>query len=361
MICCTTVKSKTRFFLPPPLSSHNPSFDQFHVAPFSYLLKFSKFSKQNQAMMFISSKTCRFALVLAAASSIAVTAVLRGNAPTTNDATPVESLANEHGRRLMAPFTGSPETISVKSGAGLVFTHPATDIYKGDVCASSAFTGLESTETTELDYSFLDGGSTAYTGGCPASDVTDLITGVNGAMKQKGAPIVGEMGGKTFKQGIYFSDAITVAANTVITLDGCDGTASSSCSGGLGGSAMFLFQSGSYLVTGANTQILLTGGAQAKNVLFATIAAATTGAAGSIFRGSLLAGAAITLGAGSIVEGYVHAADAVTAGAGCQLNSLSLTAVDAKTPIQTVITTAVCPTAALFTCTYGCSDSECVY
>jgi hypothetical protein len=351
MICCTTVKSKTRFFLPPPLSSHNPSFDQFHVAPFSYLLKFSKFSKQNQAMMFISSKTCRFALVLAAASSISVTAVLRGTAPTTNDATP-----DEHGRRLMDPFTGSTNDLSVVSGASLVFTHPPTQISKGGVCGESSFTGLESDVVSGvfLDYTLLDAanGQDAYRGNCGTGT---LATSLRDALAKPAEPIIGELGNLIFAEGTYSAAALTVAANTVVTLDGCDGNTGSSCTGGSGANAMFLFQSDSYLVTGASTRIELTGGAQAKNVLFAITAAATTGAAPSELHGSILSGAAITLGAGSKVGGYVLASAALTAGALCELNTASL----ATSPIQAVITSAGCPDRAQHACNGLCQATTC--
>jgi hypothetical protein len=55
-----------------------------------------------------------------------------------------------------------------------------------------------------------------------------------------------------------------------------------------GGRTPFSSSSGSYMVTGANTNIKLINGALAKNVLFATTAATTTGA-GSKLGGSILA------------------------------------------------------------------------
>jgi hypothetical protein len=291
-------------------------------------------------MMFISSKTCRFALVLAAASCNAATAMLRGNSQTTTAATPVESLADAHSR-MLAPlefFYGDQEArnnLAVISGAGMIFTHPATKIVGGDVCADSSFTGLPSEggpDSRDLDYNLIQG-STAYRGGCGPTYLVDLLTD---AMDKSAEPIAAEMGGLTFSAGTYFSASLTVADNTVVTLDGK-------------ADDIFLFQSGSYLVTGANTKIVLTGGAKAKNVLFATTGAATTGAAGSILEGSILAGAAVTLGEGSDVSGYVLAAAAMTVGAGCTLNSASLTGTSTESPIRKVITEAAGCTASLCT------------
>jgi hypothetical protein len=163
------------------------------------------------------------------------------------------------------------------------------------------------------------------------------------AMAKTAKPITAEMGGKTFYAGTYFSASLTVAANTVVTLDG-------------DAEDIFLFQSGSYLVTGANTEIKLTGGVNPKNVLFASTSYATTGAVGSILGGSILAGAAVTLGEGSDVSGYVLATAAMTVGAGCNLNSASIGANTYDSPIETAIARAVCPLAAQYACPTGCSD-----
>jgi hypothetical protein len=296
-------------------------------------------------MMFISSTTCRLALlVLATASCIAGTAtelpedhhpVLRGNE-----------------RKLeKLPFFGlngeNINNISVMSGAGMVFTHPASEITDGDVCADSSLTGLPSTLTTNLDYDLKSENGKAYRGGCGAPYVTGLITD---AMAKTAMAINAEMGGKTFTAGTYFSAPLSVAANTDVTLDGevLDGSDSD---------AVFLFQSGSYMVTGANTNIKLINGAQATNVVFATTGYATTGAAGSTLGGSILAGAAITLGAECEVSGYVLATAAMTAGAKCILNSESIGVGTSNSPIVTAINKAVCPpNVAPYACTAGCSD-----
>jgi hypothetical protein len=294
----------------------------------------------SKAMMFISSKTFLFALVLAAASCNAVTGaakdhqpVLRGNMPPAT----VESPADAHGRMLdpLSAFEGNQTDLAVMSGASIIFTHNATEITLGDVCADSSFTGEPSTETDSLDYELVNG--TAYSGGCSPKYLVDLLAG---AMAKAAKPIAPEMGGKTFSAGTYFSASLTVADNTVVTLHGDTND-------------IFLFQSGSYMVTGANTEIKLTGNVTAENVLFATTSAFTTGAAGSKLQGSILSGAAVTLGEGSEVQGYVLATAALTVRSGCTLNSASIGA--DTDPVAPAILNAVCPVAAPFACTTGCS------
>jgi hypothetical protein len=308
-----------------------------------------------------------FTFVLAAASCNVVTAaaenyhsVLRGNLPSDT----VESLADAHGRMLGA-YQGNQAALAVMSEAGIIFTHPPSTIH-GDVCADSAFTGDESTETIDLDFKFKNGGE-AFTGGCGP---TYLKTLLDDAKAKKRLTINAELGGKTFPPGTYYSASLTVAANTKVYLDG-------------GPNDIFLFLSGSTFATGANTQILLTGddlqigNAKAENVLFATISAATTGAELSKLQGSILAGSAVTLGEGSEVEGYVLAKADLSVGANCTLNTANIgeTVVSPYvSPVSSAISKAVCPNADGFTnaddyiddyiapyiapyaCTAGCSD-----
>jgi hypothetical protein len=94
-------------------------------------------------------------------------------------------------------------------------------------------------------------------------------------------------------------------------------------------------------------------GVQAKNVLFALTAAATTGA-GSSLPGSILAGAAVTLGAGSDVGGYVLATAAMNVGAGCSVNS-ALIVPDGASPLISPITTLI----SLATCA-PLAPSDCI-
>jgi hypothetical protein len=301
-------------------------------------------------MMFLSSNsTCSFVLFVAAAwNAVTVAAkevnvelpevhqpALRGNSPTTIAATPVESLAETHSRKLGA-YEGKQGDLAVQSGAGLTFTHPSTEIMKGNVCGVS-FTGLEG-----LDHEYVLGeGGIASTGGCDKTEnyLHDLHSA---AMDKQAKPMKsGEMGGQVITPGTYFAASLTIAANTYVTLRGTS-------------TDIFLFQSGSAMVSGINTRFILQGVngeaegdvVDSRNILFALTAAATT-SAGSALKGSILAGAAATLGANSSVSGYVLAKAAITVGAGCAINTDSIVANadpddDVASPIMNLINKARC-------------------
>jgi hypothetical protein len=66
--------------------------------------------------------------------------------------------------------------------------------------------------------------------------------------------------------------------------------------------AVFVFQIGSTLTTLGSTQVILSGGAQAKNVFWQTSTSATLGT-NSIFQGNILALQSITLQTGAALTG----------------------------------------------------------
>lgn len=121
-----------------------------------------------------------------------------------------------------------------------------------------------------------------------------------------------EMGGVTFTPGTYRSaTAINLAAGRDVTLDGLGN-----------GYAVFLFQAGTTLVTGASTRVILTNGAKAENVIWALGTAATLGAR-SVVEGSILAGTAITFGANAELRGCALAQTAVTFSSGGSVQSIN--------------------------------------
>jgi hypothetical protein len=289
----------------------------------------------------------RFLLVLAAAFSAMTSAtMLRGNLPiTTASGNPVESLNDAKSRMLvhLDPYDNADldKGLAAQGGVGTTFTRPSSSVKSGNVCGQTFFTGDVVFQGIG-DYE-LDNGE-AYEGGCPPSDLIGLRTN---AMNKTAAPIDGALGGKTFTAGTFYTaSSLTVAANTNVTLRG-------------GSNDIFLFQSGSYMITGENAHFILeadpdganaTDVPQAKNILVVLAGYATTGFE-STFEGSILAGAAITHGAGSVVSGYVRATAALTVGADCTLNSAlilpntgNLMAGDrvVASPIQTLINTATC-------------------
>ncbi|MBC7372600.1 MAG: DUF3494 domain-containing protein, partial [Frankiales bacterium] len=123
----------------------------------------------------------------------------------------------------------------------------------------------------------------------PADDTAldakrDLTTAYNAAAAQPAnASIVDDLGGQTFKPGVYRSKS-SIGLTGEVTLD----------AQGIGGS-VFIFQAGSTLITAGASSITLINGASACNVFFQVGSAATLGAT-STFRGTILAHDSISLG-----------------------------------------------------------------
>jgi hypothetical protein len=70
--------------------------------------------------------------------------------------------------------------------------------------------------------------------------------------------------------------------------------------------AVLIFQIGSTLTTTSGRQVILSGGAQAANVVWQVGSSATLGT-GSVFKGNILALASITATTGATVEGRLLA------------------------------------------------------
>jgi hypothetical protein len=113
--------------------------------------------------------------------------------------------------------------------------------------------------------------------------------------------IAAEIGGKLFFPGTYRAHGpMSISAESLVTLDAENNP-----------DAVFLFQAGTTLTTGAHTNFIMMGGAKAENVLFVIGSAATLGE-GSTLLGSIMAGTAVTLGKNAAVWGCVIAKSAVT-------------------------------------------------
>jgi hypothetical protein len=236
---------------------------------------------------------------------------------------------------MLAVYTGSTANLAVQSGDAISLSFPPTEIHRGNVCAQLAFTGLNDTT-----YELKESGTSVNTGGC---DSSSLIGNLTAAMAKKAKPMPDEMGGEVVTPGTYKAASINIFDGANVTLRG-------------GPSDIFLFQSGSTMVTGVDTKFILQNAAggdvdvvQAKNILFALNYDATTGESSSL-SGSILSGAAVTLGAGSDVKGFVLATGAMTFGEECSVNSASIGPsvgeIEANpafaSPITTLIDNALC-------------------
>jgi hypothetical protein len=100
-----------------------------------------------------------------------------------------------------------------------------------------------------------------------------------------------EISGLTFNPGLYKSATSVSLSLGNVTLD-AQGNAN----------AVFIFQVGSTLTTIGSTQMILAGGAQAKNIFWQVGSSATLGTY-SVFKGTIMALASITVNTGVDLEG----------------------------------------------------------
>lgn len=128
-------------------------------------------------------------------------------------------------------------------------------------------------------------------------DLVAAYLAAEGAVSPAPATVSGDQGGKTLAPGIYKSTSTLLIQNGDLTLD-AQGDAN----------AVWIFQVASAFTTvgGAGGDIILTGGAQAKNVYWQTGSSATIGDYTS-FKGNILALQSITMGAYSTAVGRMLA------------------------------------------------------
>lgn len=121
----------------------------------------------------------------------------------------------------------------------------------------------------------------------------DLMASFNDAKGRAGPPIsrAGNLGGQTLAPGLYNSQTSLAVSSGDLTLD-AKGDAN----------AVWIFQMGSTLTTTSGRQVILSGGAKAKNVYWQVGSSATLGTT-SVFKGNILAAVSITLNTGAKLEG----------------------------------------------------------
>lgn len=106
-----------------------------------------------------------------------------------------------------------------------------------------------------------------------------------------GAVLAGDLSGLTFAPGLYTNSSTVMLSAGNVTLDAQGDP-----------NAVFIFQIGSTLTTIGSTQVVLAGGAQAKNVFWQVASSATLGT-NSIFQGTIMALQSISLDTGATLTG----------------------------------------------------------
>ncbi len=128
-------------------------------------------------------------------------------------------------------------------------------------------------------------------------DLTDAYLFIEGATAPAPATVAGDQGGKTLAPGIYKSTSTLMVQLGDLTLDAQGDP-----------NAIWIFQVASDFTTigGAGGNIILSGGAQAKNVFWQIGSSATIGVS-TIFKGNILALTSITMGSYATLQGRLLA------------------------------------------------------
>ena len=269
-----------------------------------------------------------------------------------------------HAICLLAPCwtleAASPAAIDLRSAArftllaGTAITATGGGTIRGDIGLSpttgAAMTGLTTNQVHGMIYASDAAGPTGATA-APALLSTakaDLVTAYNDALGRTTPDFVdpgaGNIGGLTLVPGLYHftSTALITGSNVVLMGNATD---------------VWIFQVGSALTVGNSIQVVLAGGAQARNIYWQVGSSASLGSS-SVFAGTLLANSSITLDTSSTLDGRALAANgAVTYNASLgslptpepprftcitRTNSLSATVVVRTTPYYR-LTLEACP------------------
>ncbi len=128
-------------------------------------------------------------------------------------------------------------------------------------------------------------------------DLTDAYLFAEGASSPAPATVAGDIGGTTLAPGIYKSTSTLLIQSGDLTLDA-----------GGNPNAVWIFQIASDFTTvgGAGGNVILSGGAQAKNVFWQTGSSATIGDF-TAFKGNILALTSITMNSGATAVGRMLA------------------------------------------------------
>ncbi|MCW2698854.1 MAG: autotransporter [Blastococcus sp.] len=217
-----------------------------------------------------------------AASAAAVVAlsvtVLASAGPASAAATPVD--------------LGTAEPFAVLSGAGITNTGATT--IGGDI-------GSWPNPALTVTGSIVLTGTNHRGDNVTKIAKTDLRTAYDAAAAQvtdPGGTISADLAGQTLTPGVYTSaTGLAISGTAHLTLD-ANGDQN----------AIFLFQSGSTLVTQPNTQVDLVDGASACNV-FWQVASSTTLGVDSVFRGNILTQVSTTMNTRARLEGSALSLD----------------------------------------------------
>jgi len=189
---------------------------------------------------------------------------------------------------LGAPATvglGTAASFSVLGGSTVTNTGPTTMFGDLGLSPGSSVTGAPHVlGQTHVDDAVAIGAKNA------------LTTGYNDAASRPTNGSAGtDLAGQTFSPGVRTASSSLLLSSGSVTLDAQGDP-----------NAVFIFQIGSTLITGSNTSVQLTGGAQACNVFWQVGSSATLGT-GTRFVGTVMASASISANTAATIHGRLLA------------------------------------------------------
>ncbi|HTI72050.1 MAG TPA: ice-binding family protein [Candidatus Limnocylindria bacterium] len=206
----------------------------------------------------------------------------------------IRGIAVPFGMALIAPLAltaAGPAPIDLRSAAHFTVLATATTTttgggtIAGDVGLSPA--GSQGIPPGQIHGSIYNGGPIAAQA---ALDLNSAIIASSPAQLPGGINVGAELGGKTLAGGVYASPSGAYNITSVdLTLNG-------------GPNDVWVFQMASTLTVGVGRQVILTGGAQARNVFWQVGSSATLGTS-SVFKGTVMAYASISMNASSRLQG----------------------------------------------------------
>jgi len=178
--------------------------------------------------------------------------------------------------RSAAHFTILATATTTTTGGGMI---------NGDVGLSPA--GSQGIPPAQVNGTIYNGGPIAAQA---QLDLNSAIIAASPAQLPGGINAGAELGGQTLVAGVYASPSGAYGITLVdLTLNG-------------GPNDVWVFQMASTLTVGVGRKVILTGGAQARNIFWQVGSSATLGTS-SVFEGSIMAYASITMNASSTMEG----------------------------------------------------------
>ena len=179
---------------------------------------------------------------------------------------------------------GTAGNFAILAGAGI--TNTGLSIINGDA-------GTSPTGTANGFPPGVVNGSIHAADAIAAQAKLDLTTAYNDAQGRASGSISlpGNLAGLTLTPGLYTNSSSVMLSGGDVTLD---------AQGDI--NAIFIFKMGSTLTTSPGSNVILSGGAQAKNIFWSVGSSSTLGT-NSIFYGNILADQSISLNTGAVLNG----------------------------------------------------------